>query len=149
MENSPMAAYAADNDSEGALAEHFFADEFDCHDGTPVPETYLPELSVFCERNLEPLRKFFGVPILVRSGYRTQEHNQRVGGSKRSYHVYTMRPNSGVFAVDIAIPGVPPVQIRQAILGLINLGVMEQGGVGLYQNWVHYDNRGVRKRWIG
>lgn len=39
---------------------------------------------------LDPLRKRWGVPIYVTSGYRCEALNARVGGSKTSYHLQGM-----------------------------------------------------------
>jgi hypothetical protein len=36
---------------------------------------------------LNPLREAYGKPIKVNSGYRSQEHNKAVGGSKTSQHM--------------------------------------------------------------
>ena len=54
-----------------------------------------------------------------------------------------MKNRPGKFAADIQVRGVQPIFVYQAILGLMRLGVIEKGGVGLYSNFVHYDNRGV------
>ena len=48
---------------------------------------------------LDPLREAWGAPIIVTSGYRCEELNRKVGGSKYSYHRLGMaadiRPQNG------------------------------------------------------
>ncbi len=41
-----------------------------------------------CEKLLEPIRAKYGLPVFVTSGYRNTEHNQRVGGKSKSFHLY-------------------------------------------------------------
>lgn len=41
-----------------------------------------------CEKLLEPIRAKYGLPVFVTSGYRNPEHNRRVGGKGKSYHLY-------------------------------------------------------------
>lgn len=45
-------------------------------------------LTALIENVLDPLRKKFGRPIIVTSGYRCQRLNQTVGGAKNSQHLY-------------------------------------------------------------
>ena len=66
------------------LSEHFSLSEF----GEVPPET-LPALTRLCESILEPLRVNFAEPFHITSGYRSPEHNARIGGSKASQHIYT------------------------------------------------------------
>src|SRR4051794_26311569 len=66
---------------------HFRWSEFRCHDGTPAPGFAHDDLRRLCRRYLEPLRRRYG-PVWIISGYRTPEHNERVGGAPQSYHVY-------------------------------------------------------------
>lgn len=55
-------------------------------DNTPTPEVE-KNLTLLVENVLDPLRKLFGKPITVNSGYRCPELNKAVGGSKTSDHV--------------------------------------------------------------
>jgi hypothetical protein len=55
-------------------------------DNTPTPEVE-KNLTLLVENVLDPLRKLSGKPITVNSGYRCQELNKAVGGSKTSDHV--------------------------------------------------------------
>lgn len=56
-------------------------------DNTPDIQAIV-NLCALCHRILEPLRKFYGRPITINSGYRSPELNSAVGGAKNSYHLY-------------------------------------------------------------
>lgn len=134
----------ADEDVPVRLTKNFMLAEFHCKDGTPVPEEMVEDLQKFVENGPQLVRTFFDARTEIVSAYRTPEHNKRVGGAKRSYHMYGHVPGrpSDVFACDMAVRGVEPKVVYEAILGLIRLGLMKPGGVGLYSWGVHYDDRG-------
>ena len=44
-------------------------------------------LHVLVEQLLDPIRKAWGAPIVVSSGYRCRELNELVGGAKHSHHL--------------------------------------------------------------
>jgi len=113
--------------------------EFACKDGTPVPEKYYDNVWELMQ-NLQVLRDYFGKPITINSGYRTEKHNAKVGGGKQSQHLLAK-------ASDIVVKGVWPKEIYQTIEKLIEQKKMQQGGLGLYDTFVHYDVRGVKARW--
>ena len=77
------------------LSEHFRLSEF-TRSATArrlgikneVSSQQLSNLMLLCRYVLEPLRKRFGQPIYVNSGYRSQELNRAVGGAVKSYHLY-------------------------------------------------------------
>ena len=46
---------------------------------------------------LDRAREFYGSPIVITSGYRSPEHNEKIGGAKKSAHTFGK-------AVDIRIP---------------------------------------------
>ena len=56
-------------------------------------------LELLVSRVLDPLREAWGGPIIITSGYRSEELNARVGGVKYSYHTRGMaadiRPQNG------------------------------------------------------
>ena len=122
------------------LTKNFKRQEFDCKDGTIVPDKYLDNLQRVAE-NLQTITDHLGVPITITgSGYRTPSHNKKVGGAKNSQHLYAN-------GADINARGYTPRQLYDVIEELINNGKMEQGGLGLYKGFVHYDRRGTRARW--
>lgn len=55
-------------------------------DNTPTPEAE-ENLVLLIEKVLDPLREAWGEPIIVTSGYRGEELNKLVGGSKTSQHM--------------------------------------------------------------
>ena len=50
-------------------------------------------------------------------------------------------------AADISIKGLSSLEVYKTIERLIENGDMLQGGLGLYDTFVHYDIRGERARW--
>jgi uncharacterized protein YcbK (DUF882 family) len=52
-------------------------------------------------------------------------------------------------AADIQVAGLTPKEVCARVKSLIDSGAMKQGGVGLYDGWVHYDVRGFKARWGG
>ena len=51
----------------------------------PTPE-HVQNLELLCKEVLEPLRKLYGKPIRISSGYRSAALNKLVGGSAASHH---------------------------------------------------------------
>ena len=122
------------------LTKNFSLSEFDCHDGTKVPEKYIPNAQEVAN-NLQVLRDHLGVPVSITgSGYRTPTHNKKVGGAKHSQHLTCS-------AADINAKGISPKELAGYIEQLIAAKKMKQGGLGIYPNFVHYDIRGTKARW--
>lgn len=86
---------------------------------------------------LETIRAHFGAPVKINSAYRTQAHNEAVGGSSNSQHLYGM-------AADIVVQGVTPEEVAQYADT-----ELKAGGVGRYQNFTHVDISGIDRRWSG
>ena len=80
------------------------------------------------------LNAAYGQPLNVNSAYRDPEHNARVGGAKQSQHMH-----GNAFDVDVA--GLP----ENERLALINLARQNGfGGIGVYDNSLHFDVAGER-----
>ena len=56
-------------------------------DNTPDDDWTIENLRAVAEDVFQPLRDSFGCPIYVSSGYRSEELNRAIGGSKRSQHI--------------------------------------------------------------
>lgn len=65
------------------LINYFSSSEFDSPD---APDSGLNMKKVFVEK-LDSLRHHYGRPLKINSGYRTLDHNARVGGSFDSAHL--------------------------------------------------------------
>jgi uncharacterized protein YcbK (DUF882 family) len=121
------------------LTTNFSLSEFESKDGSETPGILQKNIKELA-KNLQVLRDHFGKPIKVNSGYRSPEHNARVGGGKRSQHLLGT-------AADIVIDGVSNDLIADTIEQFIREGKMQQGGLGRYDDFTHYDIRGVKARW--
>lgn len=123
------------------LTKNFHIDEFRCkdEDRTPVPEELFDNVQELAE-NLQVLRDSLGVPLHIVSGYRTKEHNKKVGGAEHSQHLLAK-------AGDLKAPPFTPDQVHSRIVALIAGDKMKQGGLGLYKTFVHYDIRNGKARW--
>src|SRR5690554_2393899 len=121
------------------LTKNFSKKEFDSKDGTKMPDNVLVNVAkLAC--NLQRLRDAIGKPIIINSGYRSESHNAKVGGSPNSQHLLGK-------AADIRVSGITSGQIANEIEKLILQGEMLQGGLGVYDTFVHYDIRGKKARW--
>lgn len=138
-----VSAHCPVNSATDAFTAHFVLKEFDCKDSakTRAPEALRGNIQKLMEQ-LEVLRTDLGVPITVTSGYRTVAYNKSVGGAAQSQHLCGM-------AADIKVKDHTPTQVKAAIERLIKAGKMKEGGVGLYNTFVHYDIRGTKARWSG
>jgi len=132
-------AHCPIREAETAETEHFRLSEFTSRDGVEVPRQARGNIQMLMEQ-LEVLRSEVGAPIRVVSGYRSLAHNNRVRGARSSQHLCGT-------AADIQIRGFTPEQVRDKIEQLISAGRMLQGGLGIYNTFVHYDIRGHRQRW--
>lgn len=121
------------------ITKNFSKSEFNSKDGAQMPDNILVNV-VKLACNLQRLRDTIGKPIIINSGYRSEAHNRSVGGSPNSQHLTGK-------AADIRVSGMTSVEIAKEIEKLIIEGEMLQGGIGIYDTFVHYDIRGVRARW--
>jgi len=125
------------------LTPHFRLSEFASKDGAGFPSSVIDDLTKQAQL-LEIIREAAGnKPISINSGYRSPGHNTAVGGATHSQHV------EGT-AADFNIAGMSPRATTDLITGLIDQGRLPAGGLGVYNNWVHYDHRpNGNARWAG
>jgi zinc D-Ala-D-Ala carboxypeptidase len=104
------------------------------HDLENTPnEQEISAMKLLAEKVLQPVRDHFGKGVKVNSGFRNQDVNQKVGGSRNSDHTRGQ-------ACDIEIPGIPNAELaewikdnleyNQLILEFYTPGVPDSG-------WVH------------
>ena len=123
------------------MTKNFKLKEFECKCGCDMPlEVY--ENIIKLASQLQFLRDYTGRPITINSAYRCPEHNAKVGGSKTSQHLLGK-------AADITIQSLKPAEVFVLIEDLIDMGHLLQGGLGLYDTFVHYDIRKTKARWNG
>lgn len=121
------------------LSKNFWKSEFDSKDGAEMPTDVLFNIQKLANQ-LQVLRDYIGKSIKVNSGYRSPKHNKSIGGVKNSQHVLGK-------AADIVVKGIKPQELALIIERLIDEGEMLQGGIGIYNTFVHYDIRKTRARW--
>jgi uncharacterized protein YcbK (DUF882 family) len=121
------------------ITTNFNLQEFNSKCGREIPNNVLPNI-IQLAKNLQVLRDALGKTISITSGYRSPQHNKKIGGAKDSQHVKGM-------AADIKVTGMTPKEVALVIEGLIEQGKIKQGGIGIYPSWVHYDIRGTKARW--
>jgi uncharacterized protein YcbK (DUF882 family) len=63
--------------------KHFKIEEFDCP-GLPGSGEIMDQCFL---KMLDKAREIYGRPMRVNSGYRTKEHNAKIGGVKNSSHI--------------------------------------------------------------
>lgn len=123
----------------GMASAHFSIAEFACHDGSRTPPEYYGNIRHLASQ-LEVLRDELGTSIHVNSGYRSPTYNRSIDGASNSQHLTGS-------AADITAGGFSARQVADTIERLISAGRMEEGGLGRYASFVHYDVRGSRARW--
>lgn len=137
------------------LTKNFHIDEFKCKDGTEVPDEYISNVQELAN-NLQILRDYINSQdkshpewiISIMSGYRTKEHNKKVGGANNSQHKLAKAGDIKIYykwgSEKIYMP---PSEVAVTIETLIATGKMKKGGVGRYETFTHYDVRGNNARW--
>lgn len=86
---------------------------------------------------LDALRGLLGRPMPVNSGYRTKNHNAKVGGAPASAH-------TAGEAVDIGTRGWTKAQREQIVTWAIKLGF---NGIGIGATFIHLDIKQRRASW--
>ncbi|XKX06688.1 D-Ala-D-Ala carboxypeptidase family metallohydrolase [Tenacibaculum maritimum] len=121
------------------LTKNFHISEFLCKDGSYLPFDVRQNVLELAE-NLQVIRDYIGKPIHINSAYRSVSYNKKIGGVPNSQHIYGK-------AADITVKGLSSRKLARIIRKLIRKGKIKQGGVGLYDGFVHYDIRGYEACW--
>jgi uncharacterized protein YcbK (DUF882 family) len=121
------------------IAENFILAEFNSKCGRKMPNNVLKNI-VELAKNLQVIRNEVKLPVSIASGYRSPEHNAKVKGARNSQHLIGT-------AADIKVQGMSPLSVSRVIERLIQEGKIKEGGIGIYNTWVHYDIRGTKARW--
>lgn len=103
--------------------KHFKLSEFDC----PTLPNSGVNMDLEFVTLLDNLRSRCGFPIIINSGYRTKEHNKKVGGSANSSHLRGL-------AVDVKVVG--NFERFCIIKHAIALKVTR---IGVYKTFIHLD----------
>lgn len=113
------------------LSKYFTREELE----DPTTKECLVHASLLIK--LDELRELCGKPIIVTSGYRSPEHNAKIGGAQSSQHT-TGR------AADLVCLGLSLKKFAE----LANK-VFADGGLGIYpdEKFIHVDTRGKKARW--
>ena len=99
----------------------------------------IKDLTILCERILEPVRNNYGIPFAPNSGFRCLELNREIGSSDKSQHVTGQ-------AVDFEVPG---VSNKEVALWVKNNLVFDQLILEFYKEadpssgWVHCSYKAV------
>ena len=123
----------------GDLTKNFSKSEFNCNDGSEMPLDVFENVQVHAY-NLQTIRDFCNATVTINSAYRSPSYNSKIGGAKYSQHLTGN-------ATDITVKGYTPDQVADIIEGLIRIDAIEEGGVGRYNTFTHYDRRGNKTRW--
>lgn len=112
--------------------KYFKPSEFDSPD---EPGSGAENMDMELVEGLDFIRSFTGKPMRVNSGYRSPEHNAKVGGSSRSQHPLGR-------AADVHCP---TNELRgDMIAAAIMSGKINR--IIVYSNFLHFDTkRGVKK----
>lgn len=123
------------------LTKNFNLSEFNCKDfrASPVPEKFYDNVQKLANE-LQKLRDKLGEPVFIISGYRTIDHNRKIGGAAKSYHLIAK-------AADIATRTKTPRQLADIIEAMILNKEIKIGGLGVYPSWIHLDIRRNKVRW--
>ena len=111
-------------DGDKKITEHFKLKEFACKNSEAI---IISEKLCYI---LEAIRAHFGKPVTITSGYRTPEHNAKIGGAVKSQHMLGL-------AADIKIPGVKPSDIASYARTLMPT----------YSTFTHIDVRDKISNW--
>ena len=100
-----VVAYNSSIEGNVKVASNFTVKEFRSSDSRIV---FIHKL---LPQGLQKIRDKVGNSVTLTNAYRTDSHNQRVGGASNSYHLFGM-------AADIYVEGMQPLQLAKIVDGL-------------------------------
>ena len=114
-------------------------------DNTPNKE-HIENLKILCEKILQPIRDFYGMPVSISSGYRSVALCEAIGSSSKSQHTKGQAADFEVFGItnkQLADFVVQNLDYDQCILEFWNPNEPNSG-------WVHcsYNSAGNRKQYL-
>ena len=121
------------------MTANFSLAEFNSKDGAEMPPEVLENV-IKLAANLQTIRDEVGCALSINSAYRSPAHNKAIGGVLSSQHLLGK-------ASDLTSLNHTPRQLHAIIECLIEEGKITEGGLGLYNSFVHYDIRGKKARW--
>ena len=121
------------------LTKNFSKHEYDCKCGCEMPEDVFKNIKKLAEQH-QVIRDYIKKPIKITSGYRCESHNRDIGGVLGSKHTKGL-------AGDLQVNETTPIEMYFIIKYLIKRGDIVEGGLGVYNTFVHYDIRGKKARW--
>lgn len=116
------------------LTDNFFSTDFDCKCHHPFCTYTLIDTDLV--DSLDVLADKFG-SIEITSGFRCSVHNNEVGGKPGSQHLQGK-------AVDIKTIF---ASLNELYFTAVKIENFLNGGVGVYNNFIHLDVRGYKARW--
>lgn len=118
----------------GKISEHFHRSEFACKCGCGFDTVDADLLKI-----LESVRAHFDAPVTINSSCRCRIHNQMIGGSENSQHLFGR-------AADIVVKNKSPKEVIEFLESFMK-GI---GGIGSYETFTHVDTRtNGPARWQG
>jgi hypothetical protein len=109
-------------------------------------EEEIQNLKILCEKILQPVRDFYGMPLSVSSGYRSAALCEAIGSSAKSQHTKGQAADFEIFGVankEVAEFIIKNLEYDQCILEFWNENEPNSG-------WVHcsYSANGNRKQYL-
>lgn len=105
---------------------HFDPSEFDSPD---APGSGKENMKMKFVRTLDSVRENVNFPFVINSGYRTQEHNEKVGGVSDSAHTRG-------WAADIDIPHPESANRYTMLVYFLRWGIRR---IGIADSYIHVD----------
>ena len=109
----------------------------------PTPE-HIENFKKLAENIFEPIRKHFGVPIMISSGYRSKELNKAIGGATTSQHLLGQ-------AIDIDMDGTSKGVTNKMVFDYIKAHLNFDQLINEFDySWVHvsYNPTGKQRKQI-